>query len=114
MIDLTDMDIVVADTPAKRKTGFGGCRDAEGKAMVFEAVAGDVFWMGGCLIPLDIVFVGEDGLCIGYATLKPPEGDEDPARVACPPETDLVVEFAGGFCRKNGLKVGDRVLPSMK
>lgn len=69
-----DLTLQVARTERQRETGLMSVRSlAEHTGMVFvfpgdEAVA---FWMKDTLIPLDMVFVGPDGVVRGVASRVP-------------------------------------------
>lgn len=103
---LSGRSLVFARTPEQRTRGMAGRADASGMAMLFEASAGDVFWMQGCVIPLDLVFADAAGKVLGVETLQPPDGGGEPARTRCPEGTALVVEVAAGDAGKCGVEAG--------
>jgi uncharacterized membrane protein (UPF0127 family) len=104
---LDGLSVVFAVTPEERARGMSGVDDASGLAMLFSAAPGDVFWMRGCTVPLDIVAADAEGAVIDFATLRPPAGGEEPERFECPPGTVGVVEVEGGLCAAHGVRAGD-------
>jgi len=91
----------------KRKGMMGQRFDSGFNCMVF-AFEDDQrsFWMKGCIIPLDMIFV-KDGIVTSIAHMCPP-CTTDP----CPSYKGIgqqVIEVEGGVCRQLGIDVGDRV-----
>lgn len=64
------------------------------------------FWMRNTCIPLDMLFIAEDGRILGILEQVPVMND-DPRTVPCP--AAHVLEVNAGFCRTHGLKAGMRV-----
>jgi uncharacterized membrane protein (UPF0127 family) len=69
------------------------------------------FWMKGCLIPLDILFINDRRIVHIEHQAQPCSSDAI-QRNACPIITtrhtvDTVIEIAGGRARKIGLQSGD-------
>ena len=77
------------------------------EAMIFPR-EGDVasFWMKNTPLPLDIIFIGEDGRIINIAAQTVPYS-LDP--VAAEGPTSAVLEIAGGRAAELGIAPGDRV-----
>ena len=67
-----ELRVAVADTPASRSRGFMGV-DAfggvEGMVFVYDAPADTSFYMKNVLVPLDIAFVGADGVVLGVLSM---------------------------------------------
>jgi len=78
---------------------------AEGQGMLFDMRTNAIhrFWMKGVLMPLDIVFI-YGGVITGIIE-SAPAGDET-GRFG---SGRYVLEVAGGWCRKRGVRVGQRV-----
>ena len=95
----------VADTPRTRQKGLMG-RTAmpECCGMLFTGLTGGAFWMKGCKIDLDIVFI--DGEKITRAYTMKADGGEKMYRYGS--ETEAI-ELPSGFCRRHGLVVGTPV-----
>jgi uncharacterized protein len=81
-----------------------------GMLFVYRRPSPASFWMRNTLIPLDIIYIGQDGRILNIANAKPL--DETPL-----PAKGLVVgvlEINGGLAAKLGIAPGDRVRhPSM-
>lgn len=92
--------------PEQFAKGMQGRIDLDG-CMVFKMGKGHhSFWMKGCLIPLDIIFVLNKRISMIHHNCPV----EDPHRMNPPRYTGLgdhVIEFPAGTCRD--WKVGDRV-----
>ena len=92
-------------TPEETQKGMMGRTKLDG-CMVFKMGKGHhSFWMKGCLIPLDIVFVNGNRISKIHSNC-PPSGNQ-----LNPPKFtgigDHVIEFPGGTATK--WKVGDKV-----
>jgi uncharacterized membrane protein (UPF0127 family) len=64
------------------------------------------FWMHNTCIPLDLIYVDEDGLVVGIAENAPTLSDES-ITVGCP--SRWVLEVNAGWSRRHGVKAGQRV-----
>jgi uncharacterized protein len=64
------------------------------------------FWMHNTCIPLDLLYIDEDGLIVGIAENAPTLSD-DTIGVGCP--SRYVLEVNAGWARKEGIKAGQRV-----
>ncbi|MCP4715364.1 MAG: DUF192 domain-containing protein [Deltaproteobacteria bacterium] len=103
------VDVEVVRTVSERRFGLMYRRSLPadaGMLFVFDDDRVNRFTMKNTFIPLDMVFVGRELRVAGIAArTKPltpgPYGVEAPSR--------YVLEVNGGFCRRNGIKKGDRV-----
>jgi len=77
-----------------------------GMLFVFERAARQGFWMRNTLIPLDMLFVDENKVITDINHSAKP-GDLS-SFVSSGPVL-YVLEINGGFCKKNNIKVGDRL-----
>lgn len=93
----------VADTPELRRKGLMG-RDSLPACcgMLFTDLEGGAFWMKGCKIPLDIVFISKTGTISRMYSMKAdggvkryPYGDEKTA-----------IELPYGFCSIHDIGIG--------
>jgi uncharacterized membrane protein (UPF0127 family) len=67
------------------------------------------FWMHNTCIPLDLLFVDDDGLIVGIVENAPTLNDESRS-VGCP--SRWVLEVNAGWSRRHGVRAGQRlVLP---
>jgi len=101
----------VAVTPDQRSTGLMHRRDMptnEGMLFVFEAPAGQCFWMKNTLLPLTAAFVADDGTIVNLADMKPQTLDSHcstkPVR--------YVLEMNQGWFAKRGIQAGQKLVGS--
>jgi uncharacterized membrane protein (UPF0127 family) len=64
------------------------------------------FWMHNTCIPLDLLYIDEDGLIVGIAENAPTMSD-DSIGVGCP--SRWVLEVNAGWSRRHGVKAGQRL-----
>jgi len=73
---------------------------------VFPEVKNHVMWMKGMKIPIDIVFIGEDGIIKKvYSNVKPIMGPRYPSTVP----VKYAIECAAGDARRLGLIEGEHI-----
>lgn len=107
--------IEVVDTPALRQQGlmFRQSLDANaGMLFDFKQEQPTAFWMRNTFIPLDMIFIGADGIVKNvHVNAKP----HDPTSIASVVPVQFVLEIPGGRSVEIGLKAGDRIEhPRMK
>jgi uncharacterized protein len=98
----------VASTPDQRATGLMHRRDMpanEGMLFVFEAPAGQCFWMKNTLLPLTAAFLADDGTIVNLADMKPQTLD---SHCSAKP-VRYVLEMNQGWFAKRGIKAGQRL-----
>ncbi len=83
----------------------------EGMLFVFDAVGHHSFWMKNCKVSLDIIWMDEAFGVVEIAHDRQP----CPAKGACQSVVPMrsaryVLELAGGTAKKEGLRMGDRVV----
>ncbi len=105
----------IADDWESRGKGLSGRTQlGANEGMIFLYPRADMrsFWMKGCRIGLDILFLGDDGRVLNIASLDPPvnEDVEDsiPSAGSIAPAR-MVLELRKGWCREHGVKSGERV-----
>jgi uncharacterized protein len=84
----------------------------QNRGMLFDLRVRDdhKFWMHNTCIPLDLLYVDEDGLVVGIVENSPTLNDESRG-VGC--ASRFVLEVNAGWARRHGVKAGQRVsLPS--
>jgi hypothetical protein len=101
----------LADAPAEWSQGLSGrehLAEDRGMVFVFPSPTHQTFWMKGCLIPLDIIFVWANGTvgAIYEAPIEPGVADGDLTRYESPGPVKWVVELNMGACAANGITVG--------
>ena len=99
----------LARTPAEQERGLMFRErhgDDEGMLFVFPDSADRTFWMRNTLLPLDMIFVRDDGVVVGIVASAEPL-TTTPRRVGAP--SRYVLEVKGGTCAARGIAPGDRV-----
>jgi uncharacterized membrane protein (UPF0127 family) len=103
------VSVELARTDAERARGLmhrrALGRDA-GMLFLFDETAEHAFWMKDTLIPLDMIFIGEDGRVTGVVARAVP-GDLTPRSAGGP--SRYVLEVNGGWAEAHGVAPGDRV-----
>ncbi len=101
-------EVEIADTPENRARGLMFRTDLpedRGMLFVFEQTRQVSFWMQNTPLPLDLVFIGEDGvvkaIMQGIPFSEAPIGPAEPVR--------FVLELKAGTAQKAGIAVGDRL-----
>ena len=64
------------------------------------------FWMHNTCMPLDMLFIDEDGTVVGIVESATPLTDSS-RTVGCP--SVLVLEVNAGWCRRHGVKAGQKL-----
>lgn len=102
---ITSILLEVADTPLARKNGLMGRKDLPSVCgMLFEGLSGGgYFWMKGCLIPLDIAFMDNDGGIVKICTMEADDGEE---HYDYDDNVASAVEVQKGFFKKHGIVIG--------
>jgi uncharacterized membrane protein (UPF0127 family) len=107
---VTSFMVEVADSDREREYGLM-CRRSlaadRGMLFVFPKPGPQMFWMRNTLIPLDIIYIGENGRVVSISRNVQPL-DESGAPSAGPAK--FVLELAAGRAAQIGLLPGDRVL----
>jgi uncharacterized protein len=101
--------VELARTDAERARGLMHRRslaDDAGMLFLFDETTEHSFWMKDTPLPLDIVFIGEDGRIVGVIERAEPR-TTSPRTVGVP--SRYVLEVNGGWTRARGIARGDRV-----
>jgi uncharacterized membrane protein (UPF0127 family) len=101
--------VELARTPEEQARGLmfrEKLADDEGMLFVFPASAVQSFWMKNTLIPLDMIFIGEDLTVVGLVERAEPHS-LTPRSVRRP--SRYVLEVNGGWSAARGVAAGDRV-----
>lgn len=105
--------VELAKTPADIERGLMFRRsmpDDHGMLFTLDGRREQVFWMRNTCIPLDMLFIDEDGVIVGIVESATPL-TETPRSVRCP--SLYVLELNAGLSRKHGIAPGQRVsIPS--
>ncbi|HSN99878.1 MAG TPA: DUF192 domain-containing protein [Candidatus Nanopelagicales bacterium] len=78
----------------------------QGMLFVFQDRRTHSFWMRNTCIPLDMLFIDEDGTIVGIEENTPTMTDAT-FQVGCP--STYVLELNAGWARKHGVKAGQKV-----
>ena len=73
---------------------------------VFEEPTNHSFWMHNTCIPLDMLYIDDDGTIVGIEE-NTPTMDDSTFAVGCPAR--YVLEVNAGWTRKRGVAAGQRV-----
>lgn len=106
----------VASTDAEVQRGLmyrTNLPETQGMIFVFSPPREVAFWMAHCFIHLDMIFI-KDGKIVEISKNVPPckaKNDQDCPRYPEAGAIDVshVIEVAGGYCDRHGVKVGDTV-----
>jgi uncharacterized membrane protein (UPF0127 family) len=103
------VQVELARTPAERARGLMERRQLgadAGMLFVFDETSEHAFWMKSTFIPLDMIFIGEDGRIVGVVARAIP-GDLSPRSAGG--ASRFVLEVNGGWAEAHGVAAGDRV-----
>ncbi|MDC0115929.1 DUF192 domain-containing protein [Octadecabacter sp.] len=99
----------VADTNAERAKGLMFVEQMaalEGMLFVYDRPQSVSFWMRNTLIPLDMVFVGPDGVIHNIHAMAQPH---DETGIFGGDQIQYVLEINGGMAARLGLEAGDQM-----
>jgi uncharacterized protein len=110
----TEIRVQVAKTPEDREHGLMGVTHLpahNGMLFIFEQDAPVAFWMKNTLIPLDMVFIGQDGVVRRvYANVPVVARSLPDSQIPLEQGTaKYVIELPAGEAVKDGLRQGARV-----
>jgi uncharacterized protein len=101
--------VELARTDAERARGLmerAKLGPEDGMLFLFTESDDHGFWMKNTFIPLDMIFIGEDGRVVGIVESAAP-GTTTLRGVGAP--SRYVLEVNGGWSRAKGVRAGDRV-----
>jgi uncharacterized membrane protein (UPF0127 family) len=109
IIDNNIFKVKLCTTPDSIQKGMMGKNfDETFSGMLFFLPPGpQSFWMYDCIIPLDIIMINGNEITDIHHNCPPCDNMGD-----CKSYKgygDAVLELAGGYCRKNGIKKGDKI-----
>ncbi|MBK9014433.1 MAG: DUF192 domain-containing protein [Saprospiraceae bacterium] len=106
---ISKIDIEKADTEVDRQFGLmfrKSMPEDQGMLFLFDVNEQQSFWMRNTYIPLDIMFVDENGVITTiHENAKPMNDTSLPSNG----KAKYVVEVIGGYAQKHGIKVGDKI-----
>jgi uncharacterized membrane protein (UPF0127 family) len=80
--------------------------DDRGMIFWFKEKENHAFWMHNTCIPLDMLYIDDDGLIVGIEENTPTMSD-DTFEVGCP--SQYVLELNAGWARAHGVRAGQKV-----
>lgn len=104
------IDVEIAETPEEKAVGLMFRRSVpENTGMLFpyETPHEVTMWMRNTYVPLDMVFIREDGVVHRIEARTEPLSERT---IASQGAVTAVLELAGGAAERLGLKPGDRVI----
>lgn len=113
--DSTELKInaEIADTNEEQRLGLmhrEKLEDGKGMLFIYQEPKLLSYWMKDVLIPLDILYIGEDLQINHIVKSAPPcdKGDKCPTYSYLKP-TKYVLELPGGYTEKHNIKQGDSI-----
>jgi hypothetical protein len=103
------VSVELARTDAERARGLmhrASLPDDRGMLFLFDETAEHTFWMKDTPLPLDMIFIDEEGRVVGVVERAAPR-TTTPRTVGVP--SRFVLEVNGGWARARGVRAGDRV-----
>ena len=100
----------IADTPAKRERGLSGRPEVPsgyGMLFIFDRADRYGFWMKDMHVPIDILWLADDGTVLAIEEAVSP--DTYPTPFYPPRPVRLVLETKAGEARVQGWSVGSRI-----
>lgn len=79
-----------------------------GMLFIFEKEDYQSFWMKNCFFPLDIIFFNSSFMIVDIKEEFEPCGADPCPTYTSKEKAIYVLEVNSGFCKKNGLKIGDK------
>ncbi|MEL6958298.1 MAG: DUF192 domain-containing protein [Pseudomonadota bacterium] len=106
---LAQFDVTIADDATERSRGLMFVEEmpqAAGMLFVYERPQSVSFWMRNTLIPLDMVFIGADGVIDNIHKQAQPF---DETAIFGGDDIQFVLEINGGLSDLLGLSIGDEI-----
>ncbi len=100
--------VEIADDSGERARGLmfrEKMDEGRGMLFVFEATQPVGFWMKNTVLPLDLVFIGQDGIVRAVRRGEP----MSEAIIASPEPVRFVLELNAGVAQKSGIETGVRI-----
>ena len=109
VVGKTPLRVEVADTLEKQERGLmfrQSMPENEGMLFVYKEPEEMSFWMRNTLIPLDIAFVGADGIILNIHQARPLD---ESVLYRSAGAAKYVIETNQGWFSRHGIRPGDRV-----
>lgn len=105
----TRVSVEIADKDEVRARGLMFRKhmpEDEGMIFVFQERRNHTFWMHNTCIPLDMLFIDQDGMIVGIEE-NTTTMDDSTFQVGCP--STYVLELNAGWSRRHGVAAGQKV-----
>jgi len=106
----TSVRVDLALTPEEKARGLSGretLAEDQGMLFVFDYTTRHPFWMKDMLIPIDMIWIDENGVVVYMAENALPESY--PALFGTNVESKYVLEVVSGFAKRHGVITGSKV-----
>ena len=107
-----EINVEIAATQAEREHGLmyrGELDTKQGMLFIYNDLGQRSVWMKNTLIPLDVLFLAEDGSILSMIDNLPP-CKQDPCTVYdSNAEAKFMLELTAGFIKQNHLKIGQKL-----
>jgi hypothetical protein len=103
------IDIQIAQTDFDRELGLmyrKSMEENQGMLFIFPNETIQTFWMRNTFIPLDMIFINADKEIVTIRNADKTLSDQTYASTA---PAQYVLEVKLGYCKKFGIKVGDKI-----
>jgi uncharacterized membrane protein (UPF0127 family) len=110
IVGKTPLHVEVVDTLEKQERGLmfrQSMPENEGMLFVYKEPQEMSFWMRNTFIPLDIVFVGADGIILNIHQARPLD---ESVLYPSAGSAKYVIETNQGWFSRHGIRPGDRVI----
>lgn len=104
-----EISVEIVDTEKNKARGLMYRKEMpenHGMIFIFDQRRNHTFWMHNTCIPLDMLFIDDDGVIVGIEE-NVPTLDDSTFQVGCASRN--VLEVNAGFTRKFGVKAGQRI-----
>lgn len=111
-IDGRVFEVDIADDTEERQQGLmfvEEMKDNKGMIFVYDKPRNLAFWMKNTLIPLDIIYIGENYRVVSIAKNAQPCENDPCKSYSSNVEAQYVLEINGGLSDEYGIEVGDKV-----
>ncbi|MBP6866244.1 MAG: DUF192 domain-containing protein [Candidatus Pacebacteria bacterium] len=106
----TEIKVDLALTSEEKAKGLSGreaLREDQGMLFIFDYTTRHPFWMKDMLIPIDMIWIDENGVVVYIAENARPESY--PSLFGSNVESKYVLEVVSGFAKKYGVVTGSKV-----
>jgi uncharacterized membrane protein (UPF0127 family) len=116
--DGTEVSLRLAKTPEEQRLGLSHVKELpenEGMLFIYKSRRKLSFWMKDCYIPLDLIWLSENGTVFHIVhNAKPWPPGTDPSKLeSYSAYGNYVLELAGGVAKKKGIKIGSKIKLSL-